>query len=1696
VLGDGTSGDGTATVQLTNAILAGTTASHSDFESDVFGGGSVVTSGDHNLIQKNSSLQGFAGQDTITGVAPLLGALGNYGGPTPTLPLLIGSPAINAGLILPDEEVTDQRGRPRFLDAGDGVLRQDLGACEVQNYVVTTTLDDSAAPTGTTTLRQAVHQANADGSGFVTFMPGLSGTLALTSAGDTPAGPSALTITGNIEIDGSVLASGELTISPDLTAPQMRLFYVAPAASLTLVDLTLSGGVAQNGSTGFGRGGAVFNSGTLTLLDSTLTGNSVIDHIGGFGLGGAVYNDGGQVSIINSTLAGNAVQGGKTTDGGIQVGLAQGGAVYSRNGKVTVVNSTLAGNSAAAGGALYVLADRTAGAPGNGTATVQLTNSILAGTAGSASDFESASRGGGSIMPSGSNDLIQTNASMVVLPHLWTSFGFALGPTIITGMDPMLGHLANNGGATQTMALLPGSPALDAGLDSAAPPADQRGAQRGPAGLNAGSHTDLGAFEDTSSYLVTTDGDGTGDGTLRAAVTWANASPNPRLATATANIVRFDTGGAFASGGTIALSTVGGTPRGPTALAITWNVEIDGPSSTGQGVTISANVQVAPMRLFYVAAGASLTLQDLTLTGGVAQGRVFAGQGGAVFNRGTLTLLASTLAGNQALGTAGTPAGGNGGYALGGAIYNVLGQVTITNSTLVANEAVGGDGGTGGSGGPGWGGALYNDAGQVTITNSTLADNVARGGAGGAGGTAGRSQGGAVYSSNGIITVLSATLAGNTADAGGALYVLADGTSDNGMATMNVVNSILASTSGSASDFQLALVNGGSIIANGAYDLVQNNPAVGSFPLNPTILTGVDPLLAPLADNGGPTLTMALIFGSPAIDVGVNNAAGEPSTDQRGQPRIVNGGSGPVVDLGAYELEPVPTTISVSVSNLSPNVGDAVTFTAQVADPATNRTPTGTVQFFIDGQPFGDPLPLVGGAAVSDPNSGLGLGAHVVTAKYTSDGSFVSVTGQLAGDFTVLAATGTTVSASAPSVEYGQAVTFTATVSSEVLSTGAPGGRVQFTDATTGLVLGNLPLVNGTAKVSPSGLGVGTHEVIATYLGNSPFVASVSTPQSVVVTVVPTSTATIAGVSAPSLLVGQGVTFSARVTSALGNPVGSVDFFDVTTGTDFGTVALDHGTASTPVITTLSPGQHKIVTTYLGEGIFAVSFDQTSATVLGGAANFTQTLSYHQNTFSVNLPAGSTTSVTIAGTQAFFLQRDLGLSLSADGLFQSFGGLGYNWLRGNGNAFGNHWYFLKPNGQLCAWDGTASTSGSTLVATLDPVYYVHPDLLYKPSQQSYDYILRQRFGLTFAGSYYQNYGGLNEKWLQGTTNVNGNPWYLITPGGQLYTWDGTPGQATGTLLANLDPLYWAQPNRLLNAQPNELNATITNNVLQVTTSTNFAGNAVVELNTSSPSANHQVFTLSFTDQAPVITITPSGPVTTTQGTPVSVTVNTTEADGDTVSVGAVSGHLGLVLQQSLGLRFQGSLFTNYGGQNEEWLKSKSGNWHFIKPDGSLWKWDGTANQASGTQVASLDQVYYYHPGLLYNPPAGDLAYALKQTLNLGNTGNLYLNYGGQNEKWLLGNDGWYFVKPDGTLWKWDGTLNQATGTLMATLDPDYYTNIQRVYDAKPNQVAVKLSGQTLTLTPATGLIGEFWILVRASNGTQTSYSYFPLTVTA
>src|SRR5262249_44818851 len=149
------------------------------------------------------------------------------------------------------------------------------------------------------------------------------------------------------------------------------------------------------------------------------------------------------------------------------------------------------------------------------------------------------------------------------------------------------------------------------------------------------------------------------------------------------NVIRFDTAGAFATATTVELSMAGDTTQGPSALAITGRVEIDGPTADGDGVTVSAAASAPAMRLFYVAAGGELTLQDLTLSGGMAQGAPNGGygEGGAIYNSGSLTVFDSTVVGNQAIGV-----GANG---LGGALFNDGGDATITDSTFAGNAAVG-----------------------------------------------------------------------------------------------------------------------------------------------------------------------------------------------------------------------------------------------------------------------------------------------------------------------------------------------------------------------------------------------------------------------------------------------------------------------------------------------------------------------------------------------------------------------------------------------------------------------------------------------------------------------------------------------------------------------------------------------------------------------------------------------------------------------------------------------------------------------------------------------------------------------------------------------------------------------------------------------------------------------------------------------
>ena len=249
------------------------------------------------------------------------------------------------------------------------------------------------------------------------------------------------------------------------------------------------------------------------------------------------------------------------------------------------------------------------------------------------------------------------------------------------------------------------------------------------------------------------------------------------------------------------------------------------------------------------------------------------GGGIANFNLGILTVRNSTLSSNRTTALQGeAPAGG--------AIASFGGTSNITNCTITGNTANGPGGGIAGSD-------------TVNITNCTISGNSATGS-----GVTGDNLGGGVYNSAGTITVKSSIIAGNTGNDGGPDV---NGAFDSG--GFNLIGKKDASTG-----FTAATDQGGS----------------GKAPVNPQL----DP--AGLQDNGGPTETIALLAGSPAIDQGSSAAiTGSLTTDQRGSgfprvsddPAIANAAGGDGADVGAFERQvaaPTPTPTATATPTATP----------------------------------------------------------------------------------------------------------------------------------------------------------------------------------------------------------------------------------------------------------------------------------------------------------------------------------------------------------------------------------------------------------------------------------------------------------------------------------------------------------------------------------------------------------------------------------------------------------------------------------------------------------------------------------------------------------------------------------------------------------------------------------------------------------
>jgi hypothetical protein len=474
-----------------------------------------------------------------------------------------------------------------------------------------------------------------------------------------------------------------------------------------------------------------------------------------------------------------------------------------------------------------------------------------------------------------------------------------------------------------------------------------------------------------------------GAGSLRQAILDANTAAGP-------DVINFDPT-AFSTPQTIRLLsslpdvTDDLTINGPTAarLTISGDANNDGMNDPGD------------VRLMSVSAG-NVTLSYLTLANGRAQGSSGgfnqvgspggAGQGGAMYVAGgSVTLNDCTLSNDTAAGGNGGDGdhdGGNGGPGQGGAIYAAAGAVTLNNSTLANDTAAGGNGGRSydvlgqaGLGGFGGGGAIYAAAGAVTLNNSTLANDTAAGGNGGVGldgtGRVGFGRGGAIYAAAGAVTLNNSTLANNTAAGhslgtrGGGLY--------NASSNLTLNNSIIAGNSS---------------------DNIEPN-IHGSWSGSNNLLGG-DPKLAPLGDYGGPTQTMALLPGSPALDAGDPSFSAPGATDQRGFARI----SGAAVDIGAYEVQQP----SLSPAAL-PNGISRVAYSQAITATEETGGAGGPYTFAVTAGALPDGLSLASDGTLTGTPTTLGSSTFTVTATdsagFTASRSYTLTTDKVVPTVTV-----------------------------------------------------------------------------------------------------------------------------------------------------------------------------------------------------------------------------------------------------------------------------------------------------------------------------------------------------------------------------------------------------------------------------------------------------------------------------------------------------------------------------------------------------------------------------------------------------------------------------------------------------------------------------------------------------------------------
>lgn len=945
-----------------------------------------------------------------------------------------------------------------------------------------------------------------------------------------------LTITGgkgSIDIGGGLKAGGGIYNNGRLTLQNAVLtanaagnygggFYNAVNGTVTVAGSTIAGNSGQ-------LGGGFFNGGVTTVTNTSITGNAVTSN------GGGIYNQ-ATVTLTGSLLANNTatVNGGgvfsnntatlvNTTLTGNSAGSLGGGYFNSRT--AIFVDSTIAGNFASQGGGVYNLL---------GTST--LSGTIVARNAVSAAnsaprDWAGLAAGAGS-----SYNLVGDGTAT----GLTNGTNHNLVGTSTNPLNPRLAPLGDYGGPTQTMALLPGSAALAAGSSFTNPATgivistDERGVSRSP-----GSAPDIGAYQSAGFAFVLTSGNNQSaiigqsfadpltvqltekafGRALRSAGVVVSFTAPPTSSSATLSTGSVATN---ANGTASITAQANGTIGGPYAVvassagidAATFeltNLEvpslvvtttqdvvnnIDGLTSLREAIayagtfttatTITFDASVFPAgslttitlggtalhltntaatltisgpgagqvaisgnglsTVFVVDAPVSAAIEGLAITGG--NGAL----GGGIQNAGTLSLRNDWLSGNAA--------------GSGGAVYNT-GSLTVTGSTFSGDSA-------------GSGGAFYN-AGNASFVGSTITGNFASTGAG-------------LYSASGASTLTNVTIAGNFAQSGGGVF--------NSIGDVTLLNTILAWNSVSQSDSTPSDWAGSAANAASGFNLIGDGSNSGlSAGVNGNLVgdsaNPIDPHLGSLADNGGPTLTMAVLAGSPAINAGSNALLGGLVTDQRGAgfSRIAGG----IVDIGAFEIQShppaAPTVTSLTTTDPAPiltGTWDALNaFVLQVTISNAGLAYSATYTFGVDSQLTASNGGWALNLAGTPP---LAVGSYNVvvhTANEIGEGADSDV-----GSLTIASTPPIVGALNTPTANVGTPVT----VSAVILGGDTTGleALIDWGDGTTSA--GTIATVNGVLTVSGTHAysSSGDFDIELTVTNDSNLSASVGTSASIV----------------------------------------------------------------------------------------------------------------------------------------------------------------------------------------------------------------------------------------------------------------------------------------------------------------------------------------------------------------------------------------------------------------------------------------------------------------------------------------------------------------------------------------------------------------------------------------------------------------------